>query len=472
MRSGESIKPNPYLGQSVLVWGLGRHGGGVAVVRYLVQSGARVTILDEASEDELAESKQRLADLTNIEYRFGITQTVSSKPGSHNRFETLPIDPSQFDLIVVNPAVPDSHATYRRLREVAASKLTSEIDLLLRELRGVPLVVVTGSNGKSSVCQWIVRLVQLLDSKKSVFLGGNFEPGLVPECPKNLLELITANGRPIDNGTGLCVLELSSFQLAGMTGTSLSPSVAAVTNVTPNHLDWHQSFDEYTNAKSRLFESVDIETGTLVLPAGHDDPIRKRWIDHSHAVCPDPGRGPVTWSQVDRANAATVAKILEALGYTVSDRSLSQTRPDVPHRQTVIAVIDGVTYIDDSAATSPEAVEALLKRYGNTTCSKLVVIAGGRNKGFDLNSFARMLAGYSASVATIGETASNLASRVAAHGSRVRSHRSLKQALRWAKKIVPAGGVVALSPGMASTDQFSDYRDRGHHFRQLLSNEE
>lgn len=471
MRFGESIKPNPYLGQTVLVWGLGRHGGGVAVARYLVQSGASVTIFDEASEDELVESKQRLADLTNVEYRLGKTQTVSSKPDAKNRFETLPIDPFQFDLIVVNPAVPDSHATYRKLHEVAASKLTSELDLLLRELRGVPLVVVTGSNGKSSVCQWIVRLVQMLDSKKSVILGGNFEPGLVPECPKNLLELVTTNGGPIDIGTDLCVLELSSFQLARMTGTSLSPSVAAVTNVTPNHLDWHQSFDEYIDAKSRLFESVDIETGTIVLPAD-DDPIRKRWIDHSHAVCADVGRGPVTWSQADRANAATVAKILEALGYTVSDRSLSQTRPDVPHRQTVIAVIDGVTYIDDSAATSPEAVEALLNRYGNTTDSKLVVIAGGRNKGFDLNSFSRTLARYSASVATIGETASDLASRVAAHGARVRSHRSLKQALRWARKIVPEGGVVALSPGMASTDQFSDYRDRGHHFRQLLQNEE
>lgn len=421
-----------FAGRRVLAWGLGRHGGGAAVVRYLHRCGASVAVVDAATEQQLLGSLQSLDEIRNeIDFHFDA--------GPHA------FSPDEFDTLVVNPAIPVDHPELARWQCASSCTATSELAILLDEIGSRPVVAVTGSNGKSTVALWTANLLKRVTPTRPVLLGGNFEPGLVDEYQLHLLDLA-----PFD-ADAVIVLELSSFQLSHLRDRRVKPTVAVLTSLSPNHLDWHRSFDEYKAAKYSLFDGA---VKTI-------DWSRERDSASADAYA-------ILGQSVDRSNAVLVERIVNAMGHECAAADVIAARPRIPHRRTLVADHDGVSFIDDSAATTPESVEELLREYGHETRSSLVVIAGGRNKGFSINQFAKMLSKRCSAVATIGECGSELASRVAVHGCKVRSHRSLQQAVRWAKKIVPNGGVVALSPGMASTDQFQDYRDRGMSFRRIL----
>lgn len=427
---------SPLHGKRALVWGLGRHGGGVAVTRYLVRQGAVVTVVDSASIRDLQVSIDALED-TCPQINLG----TEASPAA--------FDTADFDLLVVNPAIPVSHPELARWVAASSVEITSELGLIARETAGHRVVAVTGSNGKSTVTLWTANLLRRLLPDEQIPIGGNFELGLTDSHHSNLLDLAPLKFRPVGEPATF-VLEVSSFQLAHLRDEPFAPTVAAITNVTPNHLDWHGSFAEYESAKRSLLAKSHIA------------------IDGSKAI--EPQRSPFH-ARVDRLNAALVKQIVEALSLDVTDEDLLATKPRIPHRRSVVELDAPFTAIDDSAATTPESVGVLLDEYGHSTSSQLVVIAGGRNKGFVLDTFAKRLAGRCFAVATIGETATGLAAEIAKHGGRANSHGSLRTAVRWAIRAVPEGGTIALSPGMASTDQFVDYRDRGHQFRQILRDE-
>ena len=417
-------------GRHAVVWGLGTHGGGVAVVRYLVRCGAVVTVVDQRDATGLADSITALGEARSaVNLRLG--QELSGVSG--------------FDLLVVNPAVRVDHPDLVRVRTSREVEVTSELGLLAREIDGHEVIAITGSNGKSTVSLWVMRLLQRLRPEKPTRIGGNFEVALLESDATNLLE-----STPFEAPTTF-VLEVSSFQLSHLGGERFHPDVGMITNLSPNHLDWHSSFEDYAAAKlsllSRSRVAIDASTGPPVL---QPEVAREFGCD------------------VDVTNAAMVMAIANAVGLKPTARDLLATQPAIPHRRTIVAEFDGVKFVDDSAATTPESVAACLQQYGRESNSKLVVIAGGRNKGFDIDAFARSLANFTAAVATIGECGAELAELVESHGGTTEMHESLENAVRWARTRVPSGGVVALSPGMASTDMFADYRDRGCQFRQIL----
>ena len=357
-------------------------------------------------------------------------------------------------MLVVNPAVPPWHAAWPAVR-ASGCRVTTEFNLLVEAIGRRPVVAVTGSNGKSTVAAWTARLLN------TDAVGGNFECGLwgLPPLLDRVSEL------PDDQTV---VLEVSSFQLARLADTPLRPVAAAVTNVSANHLDWHASFADYLRAKQRLLEVCD---GVRVLPADGEDPLHAAMAGQPRTVTAQ-AAGPVEWPRVRRLNAGVTRALVEAAGGTATDTELAAaynaegTHPvRLPHRGRIVHETDGLTFVDDSAATSPEAVLATLE----PTAAGRVLIAGGRNKGFDIDAFARSLVPLCEAVATIGETASELAGRVAVHGGKVRSHRTITAAVKWAAKVCPRPGEVRLTPGMASTDQFADYRQRGVAFADAVA---
>ena len=162
-----------------------------------------------------------------------------------------------------------------------------------------------------------------------------------------------------------------------------------------------------------------------------------------------------------------MARIVTDLYGKVNEETLVLSRPQLSHRfQTVRddRAVAGLRWVNDSAATAPESTLRGLEEVGRDS----VLILGGRNKGFDLDSLTRSVAGRCVAVATLGETGSELAGLLAVHGGKVRSHRTLAKAVRWSGKVCPPGGTVLLSPGMASTDMFTDYRQRGNEFCRLV----
>ena len=209
-----------YLDLPVTVMGLGRFGGGLGAVKFLLDRGARVTVTDLRPESQLADTLKE----------FDASQLVRLHCGGHED-----ADFAEARLLVVNPAVKPNCPWLKKARERGILR-TSEMNLFWQHNRG-RVIGITGSNGKSTTTALIAHLLKT--SGRTVHLGGNLGGSLLP---------IVDSIEPTD----WVVLELSSFQLTDIDRIEASPEIAVVTNFAPNHLDWHPDLDDYRRAKQTI----------------------------------------------------------------------------------------------------------------------------------------------------------------------------------------------------------------------------
>ena len=345
--------------------------------------------------------------------------------------------------VVVNPAIQPTHPSLQRL-QAAGVPLTSELAMTWSRYPSETVVAVTGSNGKST-------LAATLAASWPAALGGNFERSLLDLDGSLLDECETAPGDA--DAPRPAVLEVSSFQAAHLAqfGSPLTCRVAVLTSLDNNHLDWHGDRPAYEAAKRSLLERA---SEAIVGPP--EALSRLNLLDDR------------------RARPTPPERLAETVLALVADHRDVQP-VQLPHRFVSVLEAHGVRCVDDSAATSPAAVAHALDRLTKTSDgdATVVLILGGRNKGFDLDALARHVAPRVEAVATIGETAGELARLIAIHGGRVRSHRSLAKAVRWGWKLLgkDRGGTLLLAPGLASTDDFADYRARGRAFADACRDE-
>jgi UDP-N-acetylmuramoylalanine--D-glutamate ligase len=443
--------------------GLGAFGGGAGAARFLAARGARVTITDLKPEQELQPSMQRLSGVAGIDFRLG-------------RHE--PVDFTSADLLVVNPAIP-RNSPYLRLAAAAGIPLTSEMNLFWLHHRG-RVVGVTGSNGKSTTSALTHSLLR--SGGVPCRLGGNIGLSLLPDvdgiCPDEWV-----------------VLELSSFQLADLDHLQRSPAVAIVTNFTPNHLDRHASLDEYRAAKQTILR-WQASDGLAILNGDDADvamwPASGRWafygtadtervaarVTADHVAASFDGRR----CDVDlgdhvalpgRHNALNVAAAtLAALACGVDPGSIAsgvRTFRGLPHRLQFVAEVGRRRFYNDSKATTPDAALAALAAFAPH--QRVILLAGGSDKGIDLTPYAVTIARRCAAVALLGETAATLEAVIrgcAPTSPPLLRAPSLTAAFAWAVEQSRPGDVVLLSPGCASYDWFANYEDRGDQFMALV----
>lgn len=408
--------------QRVVVMGLGRFGGGAGAVRFCVNQGADVLVTDAAPPQELADSLARLKDLP-VEYRLG----------EHNVS-----DFTTADLIVANPAVrPDN----RFLRAAAAADIpvTTEVGLLVERLPNrLRTIGVTGTAGKSTVAAMIHHVLQKLG--KPAWLGGNIGG--------SLLDSLDRIGRD-----DWVVLELSSFMLDRLRAAEhfggWSPHIAAVTNIAPNHLDWHGTFEHYLAAKRVIVTHQ--QAGDLAL-LGPGVPFEGRTIE--------PPAEPIPLLLPGAHNQHNAAIALAATG---APPDALADFPGLPHRLQFVGERNGVRCYNDSKSTTPEAAQLAIDGFEPQTVH---VILGGYDKGADLRSLTGLAKSRCAGVYTIGATGDAIAD--AAGDLAVRCG-DLDTAVRRALDAARPGQVVLLSPGCASWDQFANYEQRGDRFAQLVA---
>jgi UDP-N-acetylmuramoylalanine--D-glutamate ligase len=441
--------------KKILVMGLGRFGGGVDVVRFACEKGARVVVTDLARREELTESIGQLAGL-GVEYHLG----------SHE-----PADFEQADIVVVNPAVPLDNK-YVQIARKAGRQVTSQIEIFF-QLCPAMIIGVTGANGKSTTTALTAHLLRIRFSDK-VWLGGNIgnEPMLT------IVEKIKFDD--------LAVLELSSFQIEQLSQSKQGPLVAVITNLTANHLDRYKTFERYCRAKELIFQNQKLdEKIPAVSIFNGEDKIGCEWFEKYKN---DKGRRCVKFSADNvseeirgrfnlpgRANLSNLACAM-AVGrcFGLTDKEIMRSLPDfkaLPHRLELVADIRGVRWYNDSKATTPDSAIVALEAFENP-----IIIAGGYDKHIPFDEFGRKIAEKAKAAILIGQTAKSIAKVIEEHKcTSAQEHKlkikfadSLKKAVELANNLAQSGDVVVLSPACASYDMFENYQQRGQQFIDLV----
>jgi UDP-N-acetylmuramoylalanine--D-glutamate ligase len=487
---------------------LGFARSGIALARFLADSGARVTVYDGRPASELEDGIAALE-----------TRTVRLALGSDVEPATTWADAQ---LVTTSPSInPDYPTTEPRLRAalqglVAARAagdrsvpaLISEPDLFLR-LCIAPTVGVTGTKGKTTTASLIAAILAAEPAHPAV-LGGNIGVPIVERLPE-----LTTDHR--------VVYELSELQLPTL---SRGTTVAVYTNVTSDHLDRHGSLEAYRRVKSILAERVDPD-GALVLNA--EDPIVAGYgasspaqvVTYRRSAPPPDGLGVVDgWIVADGVERLAIAgdgptvptasatgaaagvldRIMpvDELGipgaHNVSNalaaiavgllfgipreaiREAAAAFTGVEHRLEPVALVDGVRFVNDSQGTQPDAVIAALRAFP----APVVLIAGGRDKGVDLSGLGPVVAERAVAAVLLGESGPDLAVRFRAAGlARTERATTLSEAVTRADALARAAlasagpdsgpATVLLSPAAASFDMFPDYAARGRAFKDAVA---
>jgi UDP-N-acetylmuramoylalanine--D-glutamate ligase len=452
--------------RKVTVAGLGSFGGQVAAAKFFARLGADITVTDLKEAGSL---ESGIAELEGCDVRFVL--------GEHREE-----DFTGADLVVASPAIRED-SPFLLAAAGAGVDITHETDLFFM-LCKAPIIGVTGSNGKSTTAALLAHILEKCPAqaeppRRKIWLGGNIGRPL-------LLETDTID--PAD----LVVMELSSFQLDDLGELDLSPHGAVVTNLSPNHLDRHGTFENYARAK-RNITAYQEEDDFLVLNA--DDPNLSDWrrtharvtffgkngrealkgvfvSEGSFVSITEAGREraslPGAWQLKGKHNLVNLAAAAQAaaqLGVTLAEAlaAAADFRP-LPHRLEFVGAVNGVCFYNDSIATTPESAGAALESF----TEPVVLIAGGYDKGADLSDFASEAARKAKALVLLGATAPRIeaAAREAKAGAVVVRSADLSEAVNEARALAQAGDVVLLSPACASYDMFENFRHRGDVFRQ------
>lgn len=431
------------------------------LLKYLYDLQANITVFDKREAEKIDADILKQVDEYKIEKSFG-ENYLSKLKG--------------FDIIFKSPSC--RHDLPEIQEEIKnGAKLTSEIELVL-ELSPAKIIGVTGSDGKTTTTSLIY---EILKNKYKCYLGGNIGIPLFTKIAE-----MTSND--------IVVLELSSFQLMQM---KQSPHIAVVTNVTPNHLDIHKSYEEYIEAKKNIFKNQK-EDDILVL--NYDNEITRNFakeakgkviyfsskekltdgvIYHEKIIkyCDDDLRRHIVKLKDTNLrgthNAENICAAIAATSTLVSvEEQVEAIRQfkGVEHRIEFVKEINGVKWYNDSIASSPTRTIAGLKSFDEG----IVLIAGGYDKHLDYEPIAIPILEKVKTLILMGQTSNKILGVVQNKLKEknielpIYKVESLEEAVNMAKENAKTGQVVLFSPASASFDMFKNFEERGKIFKELV----
>ena len=437
--------------------GLGRFGGGVGVTRWLAAQGAKVLVTDLALARKLERSLGEISDLIES----GAVELCLEE----HREE----DFTRTDVVIANPAVPKPWENrFLKAATVAGVPITTEIRLLVERLPNRDRTIgVTGTAGKSTTAAMIAHILSAEGERAQ--LGGNIGGSLLAE-----LGSIQADE--------WVVLELSSAQLywlgerIGFEGApGWSPGNAVVTNVAPNHLDWHGTLEHYEDSKKNVLR-YGVRRAVL------ESSLLDRWIDEPRDDSPD---SDTIWLSANREDADRIGgliipgdhnKLNAALAHEMTKELAPRAHgwaehlrsfPGLHHRLEFVGEFGGARAFNDSKCTTPEATALAINAFEEPHecgANHLQLICGGYDKKIDLAPMVDAAA-CCKGVYTIGSTGPAIARAVLGKGGNAIECGGLRVAVERAAAGASPGDVILLSPGCASWDQFENYEERGEAFK-------
>ncbi len=422
---------------------LGAGTSGISAARLLIAEGASVCVYDSAERSVLERSVLEIEKLG-----------ASIRCGP----EALG-DVSGFSKAILSPGIDPSSRLVQWFLSAGVT-LMGELELAFERCK-CPVVAITGTNGKTTTTQLIDSMFNAAGTL-SVACGN-----IGPAFSEKVLQ---------SSQLAVMTVEVSSFQLE--TVRTFKPKISVWLNFAPDHLDRYRSMEEYFDAKFRIFQNATGEDWAILNARDLLPEIQaKRLFFNAYGRCGDfelaegsicfRGNRILKMSETRLRGSHNAENIMAALGVGFAwginwDNmlgALCDYRP-LPHRCEVVGEIDRVEYVNDSKATNLDALEKALA----TESRRVVLIAGGKDKGFEFGSVTELVAERCRGVVLIGEMADRIEG---VWGGSVRCHKSsdLAAAVSKAREIAESGDVVLFSPGTSSFDMFQNYADRGNQFK-------
>lgn len=447
--------------KQVAIIGLGVSN--IPLIDYLYSKGAKITVFDSKSIEEITEEIKEKIKEYKISYSFG-----------RDYLKKL----IKFDIIFRSPSclptTPELEAEEKR-----GAIVTTEIELVIK-MSPSKIIGITGSEGKTTTTTLISEIIK--QSGKRCFLGGNIGIPLFTEIEKM---------RPGD----IVVLELSSFQLMGM---EISPDISIITNITPNHLNVHKDYKEYIESKKNIYKYQN-KDGILII--NKDNEITKTFEDDApgkviyfsskqklengyifdNDIIKEAEEGIrkhiLNTKEIKIRGIHNYENIMAALAATRGivdiEESIETIKnfQGVHHRLELVNDENEIKWYNDSAATSPTRTIAALTGF----TENVILIAGGSDKNLDYTPIAKPILEHVKTLILIGETSKKILEVVKKEAEiqhksiDIHICNSLKQTINLAREVANKGDVVLFSPASASFDMFKNMYDRGDQFRTLVN---
>ena len=434
-----------YKNQNIAVLGAGLSGSAAALL--LASEGAHVTVLDSADENNLLKST-----LENLQSH-GVRVVCGSEANQNS---------SSYDWMVLSPGIDPVSQLARNFSSRGIDTI-SELELGWRSC-GLPVIAITGTNGKTTTTELIAQMLNA-SGQRTIACGNIGKP----------LSEVAREKHPLD----VLTVEVSSFQLEAI--RTFRPSISLWLNFAPDHLDRYRSVGEYREAKLRIFENQTEQDVAIVNAAEALLKIRPRRVTFSTYSNNADFRlsdGAIVYENqpvlrladtklrglhnIENVMATLAVGVARGLSFAQMVPAIRDYEPR-PHRCEFVRELNGVEYVNDSKATNLDAVEKALAAQNKP----VVLIAGGKDKGFTFDPLLPLVKDKVKSAVLIGEMAESI--RRSWDGA-VKSEMaiSLADAVERARNTATAGDVVLFSPGTSSFDMFKSYADRGDQFRKLV----
>lgn len=460
--------------------GLGVHGGGLGTAEFFAQQGSKVLVTDIKKQNELSFSVSALKKYKNVSFVLG---------------QHRPEDFTRTDLVIKSPAIPQS-SQYLAIAKKNKIPIDSDIGIFL-EYCPCPIIGITGTKGKSTTASLIYKILHQENDK--VFLAGNVRI--------SALSCLSQLGKK-----SLCVLELSSWQLQDAAHHKKSPQMAVILNIFPDHLNRHSDFQDYIDAKKLIFK-FQRKKDHLIL--NYDDPVVKSFIEEALSQVSYFGAGlnrkktlnqdqrgafiregecfygsektailkiseiPLLGdhNQLNVLAAISVAKLMGVKNSTIR-KTVLRFR-GLEGRIELIKQAGDIDFYNDTTATMPDASVAAIKTLKDKG-KKIILIAGGEDKGLDYGELAEVILGEVKSLVLFQGSASDKLMCEIKERRNSRNEQqetmalikdkvsSMKEAVLLALEASGPGDAILLSPGAASFNLFVNEFDRGNQFNQAV----
>jgi len=457
------VELNIFLQKSkVAIIGLGVSN--IPLLEYMHDLGANVTVFDDREIDKIP--KEVLDKVTDYQFNFSYGKDSLSKLNG-------------FDIIFRAPSCMPTREELKREADRGAI-ITTEIEMVIKIFPG-KVIGITGSDGKTTTTTLVYEILK--NNGYNCYLGGNIGIPLFTKL---------AEMKPED----IVVLELSSFQLMSM---EVSPDISVITNITPNHLNVHSSYEEYIDAKKNIFKYQD-KDGIVVL--NNDNEITKACRVEAEGkvilfsskekledgvildndvikICQDKLRRHILNTndiilrgKHNYENACAAIAATSSLVEPEQAAKVIKEFKGVEHRLELVRELNGVKWYNDSIGSSPTRTIAGL----NSFVERITLIAGGYDKNLDYTPLAAPILENVDNLVLIGQTAGKIFDAVKEESEKQNKNinicmcETLEDAVLTAKRVTKSGDIVLLSPASASFDMFKDFADRGNKFKELVNN--